>query len=277
MTHPVVRVPGDDRSAGSSVPAVVFDKVSLAFDDNVVLRERQLCRCAPGSMTMLLGASGAGKSVVLKLILGLLKPDSGAIRVNGQRTDTMTEAQMMEVRGDIGMLFQESALFDSLTVADNVGYRLYEETDMPADQVRRRVEEVLGFIGLQEYIDRMPSELSGGQRRRVAIARAMAARPRLLLFDDPTSGPRPDHRQDRRRRNHQVARPGACHVDRRDPPASGRVLHRDPRGGAARTGVSRLFPPISRRAKKRTSSCSGTGGSTSRDVPRTCGRRRIRI
>ena len=94
----------------------------------------------------------------------------------------------MRVRGDIGMLFQESALFDSLTVAENVGYRLYEETDMPADQVRSRIEEVLGFIGLGDYIDRMPSELSGGQRRRVAIARAMAAKPNLLLFDDPTTG-----------------------------------------------------------------------------------------
>ena len=110
---------------------------------------------------MLLGASGSGKSVILKMILGLLKPDSGIIRVNGQRIDTMTEAQLMEVRADIGMLFQENALFDSLTVADNVGYRLSEEIDMPPAQVRGRVEEVLGFIGLSEYIDRMPSELSG--------------------------------------------------------------------------------------------------------------------
>ena len=176
-----------NRSDDIGAPAVVFDNVSLAFDEKEVLRGLSFVVRA-GQMTILLGASGSGKSVVLKLILGLLKPDSGAICVNGERIDTMTEAQMMRVRGDIGMLFQESALFDSLTVADNVGYRLYEETDMPADQVRGRVEEVLGFIGLGEYIDRMPSELSGGQRRRVAIARAMAARPRLLLFDEPTSG-----------------------------------------------------------------------------------------
>lgn len=169
------------------VDAVVFDHVSLAFDDNVVLRDISFS-VPVGHMTILIGASGVGKSVVLKLILGLLKPDAGVICVNGERIDTMTEPQLMRVRDDIGMLFQESALFDSLTVADNVGYKLYEETDIPADQVRRRVEEVLRFIGLEEYIDRMPSELSGGQRRRVAIARAMAARPRLLLFDEPTSG-----------------------------------------------------------------------------------------
>jgi phospholipid/cholesterol/gamma-HCH transport system ATP-binding protein len=100
----------------------------------------------------------------------------------------MPERDLRQVRGDIGMLFQESALFDSLTVADNVGYRLYEETDMPSGQVHRRVQEVLGLVGLEEYIDRTPSELSGGQRRRVAIARAFAARPHLLLFDEPTSG-----------------------------------------------------------------------------------------
>jgi phospholipid/cholesterol/gamma-HCH transport system ATP-binding protein len=175
------------RPPGADGPVVVFDDVSLAFDDKVILRSVNLS-VREGHMLILLGASGAGKSVVLKLILGLLKPDSGEIRVNGERIDTMTEAQLLQMRGGIGMLFQESALFDSLDVADNVGYRLYEETDMPADQVRRRVEEVLGFIGLADYIDRMPSELSGGQRRRVAIARAMAARPRLLLFDSPTSG-----------------------------------------------------------------------------------------
>jgi phospholipid/cholesterol/gamma-HCH transport system ATP-binding protein len=177
----------DRRAAAEAAPVVVLERVALAFDDVEVLRDVSFTVRAGHTLTVL-GASGAGKSVMLKLILGLLKPDAGIIRVNGRRIDTMTESQLLDVRGDIGMLFQEGALFDSLTVADNVGYRLYEETDMPADQVRRRVEEVLGFIGLGEYIDRMPSELSGGQRRRVAIARAMAPKPRLLLFDSPTSG-----------------------------------------------------------------------------------------
>lgn len=173
-----------EQSASS---VVVFDKVSFAFDDHVVLHDISFT-ILKGGMKVLLGASGSGKSVILKLILGLLRPDAGAILVNGHRVDQLTEHDLMGIRGDIGMLFQESALFDSLTVAENVGYRLYEETDMPLDQVRRRIEEVLGFIGLGEYIDRMPSELSGGQRRRVAIARAMAAKPHLLLFDDPTTG-----------------------------------------------------------------------------------------
>jgi phospholipid/cholesterol/gamma-HCH transport system ATP-binding protein len=167
--------------------AVALENVSFAFDDQVVLQDLSFV-VPKGSMTILLGPSGAGKSIVLKLILGLYRPDAGRIFVNGERIDTMAERNLIRVRGDIGMLFQESALFDSLTVAENVGYRLYEETDMPREQVRRRVEEVLGFIGLQEYIDRMPSQLSGGQRRRVAIARAMAAKPSLLLLDDPTTG-----------------------------------------------------------------------------------------
>jgi phospholipid/cholesterol/gamma-HCH transport system ATP-binding protein len=139
-------------------------------------------------MSILVGASGAGKSVILKLILGLFRPDSGTILVNDQRVDSMSEQDLLGLRGDIGMLFQETALFDSLTVNENVGYRLYEESDLPLDQARSRVAEVLGFIGLEEKIDAMPSELSGGQRRRVAIARAMASKPNLLLFDDPTTG-----------------------------------------------------------------------------------------
>ena len=168
-------------------PAVVFEHVSLAFDEHVVLRDVSFS-VPKGTMRILLGASGAGKSVLLKLILGLLRPDSGRIFVNGQRIDDMRERDLLQMRADIGMLFQENALFDSLTVAENVGYRLYEETDMPRDAVRARVEEVLAFIGLGDCIDRMPSTLSGGQRRRVAIARAMAAKPGLLLFDDPTTG-----------------------------------------------------------------------------------------
>jgi phospholipid/cholesterol/gamma-HCH transport system ATP-binding protein len=176
------RMPRADQSL-----AVVFEHVSFAFDDNVVLRDISFT-IPTGAMRILLGASGAGKSTILKLILGLLRPDSGTILVNGRRVNDMTERELLEMRADIGMLFQEGALFDSLTVAENVGYRLYEETALPLDEVRRRVEEVLGFVGLGEYIDRRPSELSGGQRRRVAIARAMAPKPGLLLFDDPTTG-----------------------------------------------------------------------------------------
>ena len=176
------------RNAGESgAPAVEFDRVSFAFDEHVILRDVSFT-VPKGTMTLMLGESGVGKSVTLKLLLGLLRPDGGAIRVNGERVDTMTEQQLMRVRADIGMVFQELALFDSLTVAENVGYRLAEEMRLPEDQVRARVEDVLGFIGLGEFMDRMPSELSGGQRRRVAIARAMAPRPSLILFDDPTTG-----------------------------------------------------------------------------------------
>jgi phospholipid/cholesterol/gamma-HCH transport system ATP-binding protein len=175
---------GETSAAGQ---ALVFDDVWLAFEDHAVLRGVTFC-IPVGSMRVLLGASGAGKSVVLKLALGLLRPDKGTIAVNGRRIDTMRERELLRMRADVGMLFQESALFDSLTVGDNVGYRLYEETDTPEREVRARVEEVLRFMGMEDYIERLPSELSGGQRRRVAIARAMAARPSLLLLDDPTTG-----------------------------------------------------------------------------------------
>src|SRR5687767_1954971 len=148
-------------------PVLELEHVSLAFDDKVILRDVSFS-VMPGHTKIILGASGSGKSTILKLILGLLKPDGGVIRVNGERVDTMSELEMMKVRADVGMVFQEGALFDSLTVAENVGYKLYEETDLPLDEVRARVKEVLGFVRLEEFIDRMPSDLSGGQRRRVA-------------------------------------------------------------------------------------------------------------
>jgi phospholipid/cholesterol/gamma-HCH transport system ATP-binding protein len=181
------RTPELAEALGPGSPIVVFDKVSLAFDDKVILREVSFTLIT-GHTKIFLGASGAGKSTILKLILGLLKPDGGFIWVNGERIDTMNEGDLMKVRADLGMVFQEGALFDSLTVAENVGYKLYEESELPLDEVRRRVEEVLGFVGLGEHIDKMPSELSGGQRRRVAIARAMSFKPRILLYDEPTTG-----------------------------------------------------------------------------------------
>ena len=173
--------------AGEGAPVVVFDKVSLAFDDKVVLNEVSFTLIL-GHLKIILGASGAGKSTVLRLILGLLKPDSGVIWVHGERVESLSETDLMRVRVNLGMVFQEGALFDSLTVRENVGYRLFEETRMPIEDVDTRVKEVLGFVGLSEYSERQPSELSGGQRRRVAIARALTAKPRLLLYDEPTTG-----------------------------------------------------------------------------------------
>ena len=168
-------------------PVIALEHVSLAFDEKVILRDISFS-LLPGHTKIILGASGSGKSTILKLILGLLKPDGGRIFVNGQRVDAMSERELMRIRADLGMVFQEGALFDSLSVAENVGYKLYEESRLPLDEVRGRVEEVLGFVRLDEFIDRMPSELSGGQRRRVAIARAMGARPGILLYDEATTG-----------------------------------------------------------------------------------------
>jgi phospholipid/cholesterol/gamma-HCH transport system ATP-binding protein len=173
--------------AEPGAPVVIFDHVSLAFDDKVILKDVSFTLIS-GHTKIILGASGAGKSMTLKILLGLLKADGGVVWVNGERVDQLTEEQMMTVRANVGMVFQEGALFDSLTVRENVGYRLYEETDMPLDEIDQRVKEVLGFIGLAEFIDRMPSELSGGQRRRVAIARALASKPKILLYDEATTG-----------------------------------------------------------------------------------------
>src|SRR5829696_7848141 len=144
MAFATKRSPELEEALGPGSPIVVFDKVSLAFDDKVILREVSFTLIT-GHTKIFLGASGAGKSTILKLILGLLKPDGGVIWVNGERVDQMSELEMMKVRTDLGMVFQEGALFDSLTVAENVGYKLYEESEMPLDEVRHRVEEVLGF------------------------------------------------------------------------------------------------------------------------------------
>ena len=168
-------------------PVIVFDRVQLAFDDKAVLEDMSFT-VIKGHTKIILGASGSGKSTTLKIIVGLLRADAGVVWVNGQRVDQLSEHALMAVRGDLGMIFQEGALFDSLTVRENVGYKLYEETDLPIPQIDRRVVEVLGFIGLTEHMNKMPSELSGGQRRRVAIARAMAFRPSIMLYDEATTG-----------------------------------------------------------------------------------------
>ena len=176
-----------EEALGFGGPIVVFDQVNLAFDEKVILREVSFT-LQTGHTKIFLGASGAGKSTILRLALGLLRPDAGRIFVNGEQIDGMREDDLMRVRADLGMVFQEGALFDSLTVRENVGYKLFEELHWPLEKANARVAEVLGFVGLAEFIDRMPAELSGGQRRRVAIARAMAAKPRILLYDEPTTG-----------------------------------------------------------------------------------------
>jgi phospholipid/cholesterol/gamma-HCH transport system ATP-binding protein len=188
MAMPVSPLVSADRPrpAGQG-PVVRFERVSLAFDEKVILRDVSFELLA-GHLKIILGASGAGKSTILKLILGFLRPDAGTVSVHGKRVDRLGEAALMAVRADLGMVFQEGALFDSLTVRENVGYRLYEETRLPLDEVDARVSEVLGFVELGEFADRMPGELSGGQRRRVAIARAMTSRPSILLYDEPTTG-----------------------------------------------------------------------------------------
>jgi phospholipid/cholesterol/gamma-HCH transport system ATP-binding protein len=194
MTSPGLRThePTDASAAGApepraDTPVVVFEDVSLAFDEKVVL-EQVSFEVLPGRMKVILGASGSGKSTILRLLLGLIRPDAGKIFVFGRRIDTMQEHELMEVRAHLGMVFQEGALFDSLSVRENVGFRLYEHSRTAPEAADQRAAEVLGFVGLAGFGERMPSELSGGERRRVAIARALAANPQILLYDEPTTG-----------------------------------------------------------------------------------------
>jgi phospholipid/cholesterol/gamma-HCH transport system ATP-binding protein len=140
-----------------------------------------------GETRIIIGASGSGKSTILKLIMGLDKPDEGQIFVEGRDITGMSEGDLADVRQKIGMVFQESALFDSLTVRENVAYRLYE-MGADEDEIDKKVRQSLGFVGLEEAIDKMPSELSGGMKRRVALARALISEPQIMLYDEPTAG-----------------------------------------------------------------------------------------
>jgi phospholipid/cholesterol/gamma-HCH transport system ATP-binding protein len=192
---PASALPGQDtpRPAGSDQtlpanarPVVAFRNVSIAFDGPPVLEDVSFT-VGPGETRILLGPAGVGKSVLLKLTNGLLRPDQGSIRLFGEEIATMPEEKLFPLRTRAGMVFQEGALFDSLTVRDNVAYQLIQER-VPDDEIDRRVRDALRFVELEETFDLYPSSLSGGMRRRVAIARALIRQPELLLYDSPTGG-----------------------------------------------------------------------------------------
>ena len=170
----------------STADAVVFENVSIAFEENVVL-DGVSFRLPRGETKALFGVAGSGKSTILKLALGLLPPDGGRIFVLGEEVTRMTEEELFAIRRRVGIVFQESALFDSLTVHDNVAFRLMEE-HISEEEIERRVLESLRFVELEHTLGMFPSELSGGMRRRVAIARAIITQPEVLLYDSPTGG-----------------------------------------------------------------------------------------
>jgi len=170
-----------------SAHAIEFEDVHLAFSDSHVLRGVSF-QLPLAETKAMFGVAGSGKSTILKLALGLIKPDSGRIVVCGSDITDMKEEDLFAVRGKVGMVFQESALFDSLTVRENVAYRILEDRGLSEQEIDRRVREVLRFVELEHTVDLFPSELSGGMRRRVAIARAIITQPELLLYDSPTGG-----------------------------------------------------------------------------------------
>src|ERR1700751_272669 len=175
------------RSQPPSGPVIVFEDVAIAFEENVVL-DRISFTLPHGETKAIFGVAGSGKSTILKMALGLLKPDSGHIYTLGEDVTQMNEDQLFELRRNVGIVFQESALFDSLTVRENVAFRLMEEAKTPAEEIERRVREALRFVELENTVDMFPAELSGGMRRRVAIARAIITQPETLLYDSPTGG-----------------------------------------------------------------------------------------
>jgi len=184
-TLPLDRPTRAPKQKGSE--AIRFENVTLAFDDKVVLDDISF-RLPHGESKAIFGVAGSGKSTILKLALGLMKPDSGRIYALGKEVTEMTENALFDLRSQIGMVFQESALFDSRTVRENVAFRLMEEGSVPEDEIERRVREALSFVELERTVDMFPSELSGGMRRRVAIARAIVTQPEILLYDSPTGG-----------------------------------------------------------------------------------------
>ena len=184
-TVPIEMLAG--QRAESSGPVVVFENVVLAFEDKPVL-DGVSFSVSHGETKALFGIAGSGKSSILKLALGLIRPDAGRIQVLGHDITEMSEDELLVLRDRIGMIFQESALFDSLTVRDNVAFRLMEEGKVSEEEIERRVREALSFVELEHTIDRRPAELSGGMRRRVPIARAIITQPELLLYDSPTGG-----------------------------------------------------------------------------------------
>ena len=176
----------ESRVARPDQPVITFENVEIAFDNPVL--EGISFQLPRGETKILLGAAGTGKTLILKLALGLIKPDAGRITVLGEEVTQMREQELFELRRSIGMVFQESALFDSMTVEENVAYRLIEETGMITEEINARVLEALRFVELEHTVSLFPAELSGGMRRRVAIARAIITRPDILLYDSPTGG-----------------------------------------------------------------------------------------
>lgn len=169
------------------IPAIELRNVALSFDEKRVLEDISF-KLGTGETLFLLGVTGSGKSVLLKLILGLLKPDAGEILIEGQNLVPLPENELHAFRKRAGIVFQEGALFDSLSVYENVSYRLHEEGEQDESRIELRVHEVLTFVDMEEAIDKMPSELSGGMRRRVSIARAIVSQPSIMLYDSPTGG-----------------------------------------------------------------------------------------